>query len=309
MNSVYLIGRSGLLIHCVEKLLREQFKILGVISSDQKVKEYLIEKQIIHYASIEKALPVLKNNSFDYFLSIVSDNILHNGILTFPKKLAINYHNSLLPKYAGVHINSWVILNQETYHGVTWHVMNDKVDGGDILQQKMFLIDSNDTAATLSFKCFEAALKSFEEIIVMMKNDSFKRVKQNMSRRSYYPKNKVLPNNGLVDWSSKAEGIDKLVRALSVFDKEEQFETVKIVVGKEIYYLTEIEVQCSQSLDEPGTILEIYDDALLISTSSYDISIVKLETSDRQWLSIADLVAIEKLKKGQLLAEPVNNSV
>ena len=78
---------------------------------------------------------MLEKTSFDFLFSIVNSQILFPSLLKLPREFAINFHDALLPKYAGVHATSWAIFNQEKTHGITWHVMSEIVDSGDILKQ------------------------------------------------------------------------------------------------------------------------------------------------------------------------------
>ena len=34
----------------------------------------------------------------------------------------INFHDGPLPRYAGLYVTAWALMNRETSHGVTWHV-------------------------------------------------------------------------------------------------------------------------------------------------------------------------------------------
>lgn len=67
--------------------------------------------------------------------SIVNRHLIPNELIALPQHLAINYHEAPLPNYAGVHATSWAIMNREVKHGITWHVMTERVDAGDILKQ------------------------------------------------------------------------------------------------------------------------------------------------------------------------------
>jgi hypothetical protein len=56
-------------------------------------------------------------------------------------------------------------MGREKAFGVTWHVMSGLVDAGDILKQYPLDIADDDTALTLNAKCYEAAIRSFAELI------------------------------------------------------------------------------------------------------------------------------------------------
>ncbi|WP_274519224.1 formyltransferase family protein [Legionella worsleiensis] len=112
------------------------------------------------------------------------------------RHLAINFHNAPLPQYAGVHALSWAILNNEPEHGVTWHVMNERIDEGNILKQARFPIDVQETALSLSLKCYPHALSLFNELIEELQNTSITSIPQDITQSSFYSFKQKPPGKG-----------------------------------------------------------------------------------------------------------------
>jgi len=54
------------------------------------------------------------------------------------QKTYINVHGSLLPKYRGMHPTFWAIMNEEKELGVTFHLVDEYMDSGNILTQYSF---------------------------------------------------------------------------------------------------------------------------------------------------------------------------
>lgn len=75
--------------------------------------------------------------------------ILPPELLNIPKIAPLNVHHSLLPKYRGPSPAPTAILNGEKISGVTIIKMTEKVDAGDILAQKEYLLKSDETADSL----------------------------------------------------------------------------------------------------------------------------------------------------------------
>jgi len=96
--SSYIITETNLGTQCAEILLAEGHQAQGLISNNQEVIKWALEHNISYL-------------TLDYLFSIVNYQILSSQILESPRYFAINYHDSPLPKYAGVHVTSWVILN------------------------------------------------------------------------------------------------------------------------------------------------------------------------------------------------------
>ena len=53
------------------------------------------------------------------------------------------------------------LLAGESEHGVTWHLMTDAVDCGDVLAREAITIEDGETSLSLNTKCFEAGPNSF----------------------------------------------------------------------------------------------------------------------------------------------------
>ena len=86
------------------------------------------------------------------FLQMVPEFLLKK----FPKKM-VNIHPALLPKHGGkgmygIKVHEAVIASKETETGMTIHYVNKHYDEGEIILQKKTLIETNDTAETLSAK-------------------------------------------------------------------------------------------------------------------------------------------------------------
>src|SRR5258705_13354284 len=163
--SCVIIGSGTLPLACAEFLLRAEHEVCSIISSDGEVKNWAKENKIPHVEPCANLSDLVSQPPFDYLFSIVNEEILRKDVLKLPRKLSINYHDGPLPRYAGTHATSWALMNGETVHGITWHLMTDGVDAGDILKQQCVEIAENDTAFTLNTKCYEAAIRSFTQLI------------------------------------------------------------------------------------------------------------------------------------------------
>ena len=175
--------------------------------------------------------------------SIANPNIIPEWFFKKANKLAINYHDGPLPKYAGTNSTSWAILNGEETHGVTWHIINSKVDAGDILKQEIFYLDKNETSLSLNLKCFKVAINLFSELIYDIENNNIKKTSQNKLERTFFYKNKKPSNAGILDWSETFEDIYKLVRSSYHGNYPNKFVTAKILIDKTFYVVNEIKVE------------------------------------------------------------------
>ncbi len=77
---------------------------------------------------------------------VVAFRMLPEIVWNMPPMGTINVHGSLLPKYRGAAPINWAIINGEKETGVTTFKLKHEIDTGNILLQKSFVIDEEDTA-------------------------------------------------------------------------------------------------------------------------------------------------------------------
>jgi amino acid adenylation domain-containing protein len=301
--SCFMIGIESHLIQCAEILLKRGHKICGIITSEKSIKTWAEEKGIPNLAPGPDLAMTLDRQPFDYLFSITHLSIIPAEILALPRKGAVNFHNGPLPKYAGLNVTSWALLNQEKVHGITWHFMSVGVDEGDILKQPTIEIAEGDTALTLNVKCYEACIDSFGELVDELASRRIKSRKQNLSERTYFSKYKRPLAACTISWSEPAEKIAALVRALDFGPYSNPLGLPKIVIGNDVFFAPEIDVlgRCSQAA--AGTITAIDDDSMGVATANTEIALRKLVTITGQTFSIPAIVAKYGLRKGHSLSE------
>jgi len=78
----------------------------------------------------------LKN--LDFIVSYSAPSIFKDMLLKVPKYNCINLHCSLLPYYSGIMPSFWVLYFKELYTGSSVHLMDSKIDNGNlVLQEKI----------------------------------------------------------------------------------------------------------------------------------------------------------------------------
>jgi methionyl-tRNA formyltransferase len=78
-------------------------------------------------------------------------DVIHRNIIKIPKFGIINSHPGLLPKYRGVDVIPWAIMNEDEV-GVTVHFIDEGIDTGDIIYRKKIPINKKDTLESLKEK-------------------------------------------------------------------------------------------------------------------------------------------------------------
>jgi natural product biosynthesis luciferase-like monooxygenase protein len=180
-----------------------------VISRSASVREWAESAAIATRAALSGDVP-----ECDYLLSIANLRMLPSTLLSAPSIAAINFHDGPLPAYAGLNAPIWALLDGASEYGITWHLMVEEADAGDILEQELFELDPGETALSLNTRCFEAGLSSFSRLLSRFESRDRTGQPQDFARRTYYGLGVVPPYGGVIDPAGMAEAAARLVRAL-----------------------------------------------------------------------------------------------
>ena len=88
---------------------------------------------------------------------------------------AVNYHNSLLPKYRGLCATRWSIYHGEPQSGFTFHLMNSMIDDGHILIQGAVPLAPNANPLEVEFRKTLKAANYVENVIEMLRESDLGR--------------------------------------------------------------------------------------------------------------------------------------
>ncbi|CEK09599.1 formyltransferase family protein [Legionella hackeliae] len=292
-----LMGQDNLLIQCGNYLLENHHQIKWVISPVKSIQTWCEKNDIPWVTSLEQ-LPEDRENLVDYLFSIVNGVILKEPDLKIARFGTINYHDSILPKYAGVNATSWALIHGETTHGITWHMVNDGIDEGDIVYQSTFQLSKNETALTLNLRCFDEATNGFVDIIEKIQSSSLIKKKQNTEIRSYFGLTHPLPDLGFINWeTATAQQIDWFCRALNFGNYSNNLGTLKLYLKEDYLIVLDVEKSTARSTSsQGGVILAIDGNGLLISTRGEPVLLKKLITPEGKQITADGLIQYYGLK-------------
>tara|TARA_B110000211_G_C14069601_1_gene549328 strand:+ start:411 stop:1202 length:792 start_codon:yes stop_codon:yes gene_type:complete len=152
------------------------------------------------------------NNNKKKISLLITNHILKKKLINKKNHLFINKHSSLLPSYKGLMPYLWTTIDNEE-NGITFHLVNEKIDSGKIIFQKKINIKFNSMIEFYIdiFNIFPVyflkALKNLEKkkFIKSKKKKSYKSIP---TRKDY---NNFLKKKGKVILFSDLLKIGKLV--------------------------------------------------------------------------------------------------
>lgn len=166
-DHVVVIGSGALPARCIRHLLDAGVRVDLVIEPelDQfSTLEHLARQRNLRYRS-EPAVGIterITSLSGSRFILSANNNYLFPQAVTEARGTRIvNFHGGLLPGYAGRNTATWVVFNNETRHGATWHLVDLGVDTGPILARGEFPLAATATAGRLMTQAMAIGFELF----------------------------------------------------------------------------------------------------------------------------------------------------
>jgi len=283
-----ILGDESLTQYCAETLLSQGHKLSVLVTGNPDLVAWAQSHNIRVEPYGSNLAERLKDVSVDWLFSIANLNILPSAVLALARKGAVNFHDGPLPRRAGLNAPLWAKIEGETQHAITWHLIDDGVDTGDILVQRALDITPDDTALTLNTKCYETGLTSFSEVLAEIGNDLPNRRAQDAGQRSYHALSDRPEANGLIRLDRPADDTMRLIRALDHGSYWNPLCTPKIKVGDAIFNIGTAEKIASNA--PPGTVIDVGEASLTVAVADAALLLTHLKDLHGNHVTPADHV-------------------
>ncbi len=287
-----VLGNGTVAVECCRHLLKEGESI-GFVVGDARddgendwqlsLKQFAESEGLRFYQpgriNEEKWYEFFEREAPDYLLSFQYRRIIKRRIIESAKKLAANLHFAPLPKYRGMYPIAWALLNGERQFGVTIHTIAPGVDSGEIISQRMFPIEEEDTARKLYFKCIEKGVELFKETWPKMKSMAFELTPQNPKEVIYYPKDSIDFSKNRVRWEDSCEKVFDFIRAYifvpfqlpATMHKGEELKIAKVRRG------------AAEERGKAGEVLEISEEGVEVACGSGSVIVALTDKVDENF--------------------------
>lgn len=218
MRRIVVLAYSHVGYECLRYLLDQKENIVAVFT--HQLDEYIwfgfcsdlaCSYSIPFYYDLSEDL--MRSLKPDLIFSFYYRKMIPVPILNLAPLGAYNIHGSLLPKYRGRCPVNWALIHGEKETGATLHVMIDKPDAGDIIDQEPFPIALGDDAGVVSQKMAQASVTLLKRQLKNLKDGTALR-KPNLLHKGHYFGGRK-PEDGRIDWTQSSWQIYNLIRALS----------------------------------------------------------------------------------------------
>ncbi len=310
---IVFMGTPEFAVPSLEALLRSPHEVVGVVTQPDRPKgrgQALAAspiKQVCQRAKLPFLQPTkMKDPGFlqalqawkpDLIAVAAFGRILPPAILSLPPKGCLNVHGSLLPKYRGAGPIQWAIINGEQETGITTMLMDEGMDTGAMLLQESVPIGPEETAGTLSVTLADVGGRLLIDTIRRMEEGSLSPRPQDHAQATMAPLLKK--EDGLIDWTIPAKKVANRVRGLTpwpgayTFAGEERWTLRRVTVAEE--------PPAPTLGNEPGTVIELGKQRLLVATGDGLLEILELQPANTRQMTAAQYLAGHRLPPGLVL--------
>jgi len=277
MKKIVVIGNGKMAIECLEIMKAYRSAHVLLVIADPKDMTLMFLKQYCKREGLElelsnnvNSLNIVKKIEKikpEIIFNINSFQIIRKKLIEIPSDGIINFHNGPLPKYRGVNVCSWAILNGEKIYGVSWHYVEEAIDSGDIVAQKFFSLSGDETACSLILKCVDEGVLLFKEFFSLLLEEKVTAVSQDSSNSSHY-KRRDIPHAGILNYEWNFGKFDSFIRGLDFHPIPNDFVYPKSFVKAKAFYVRKI-VKSSKDVSEIRKCGQIVD----ISETGIDVEI------------------------------------
>ncbi|MBW7942334.1 MAG: hypothetical protein H3C64_08040 [Candidatus Kuenenia stuttgartiensis] len=185
MKSIAFLGAKTIGLECLKILLEKReegdYSIDAVFTNLNRNTE--VNMQLLALAKendlnvYEEINELLDLDKFDVIISVQYHEILKKEHIS-RAGLAINLHMAPLPEYRGCNQFSYAIINGAKVFGTTLHVIDERIDNGDIIAEYRFDIPENCFVDELYEETMNHSLALFQENIVRIVKGDYVRIPQ-----------------------------------------------------------------------------------------------------------------------------------
>jgi natural product biosynthesis luciferase-like monooxygenase protein len=268
-TSAVFVGDGSLLVQCAEAFRQAGHQVLAVVSASAANLDWARAQGARAVRMEGDWQGELDTLEFDYLFSVANLRMLPPAALARARRLAINFHDALLPRYAGLNATCWALMAGEPVHGITWHEMTERADAGRIVRQLSFEVSPQETALSLNAKCYEAGLASFTRIAQDLARGELALSPQ-QGERSYFGRHRRPAALATLDFTRPAAELAALVRALDFGQYANPLARAKVLAGDRLLLVRAATVE-GRSGAAPGTVLGAEGDTLRVAAADADL--------------------------------------
>jgi methionyl-tRNA formyltransferase len=306
------MGTPEFAVTCLQSMISDpHYEIVGVLSQPDRpagrkltltaspVKKFALQNnlQILTPESLKKQPEVIEQIATwkaDIGVVVAFGQILQESFMNSFPLGCVNVHASLLPKWRGAAPIQRAIQNGDVETGVCLQKMVKKLDAGDVFGYRKFTLDQKINSLELHDQLAKLACELLHVELMDYARGNLVPMPQNEELVTYA--HKIEKSESAILWKELgALQIHNKIRAFAwgpgayCFDRGERLKMIKSQI-----------VDLTSKSAQPGEIVEVRDNSILIQARVGVLEIVELQPESRARMSASDYLKSRKLQKGEL---------
>ena len=248
-------------------------------TTDDTLKQYCSKYNIeyLHLANINSVEFINQAKSFDcdLFVSMSFNQIFRKSTFSLPPLGTINCHAGKLPFYRGRNILNWALINDENEFGITVHFVDEGIDTGDIVLQRIFPISDSDDYNILLDRAYDECAKILYDALILIQEGNVIRINQSSIHPVGFYCGMRSVGDEVINWNQPSRQVFNFIRALCkpgpVAKTFSNGQLVRINKAKIIK-------DAPKYINTPGQLLAKTKEGFLVKTQDSFIEIFEIET-------------------------------
>jgi len=310
---IVFIGTGDIGLPSLEALLHSgEHKVVAVVTQPDKPvgRSQTLTPPRVKTLALEHGLPVLQPKRIrdhvaelaalaaDVFVVVAYGQILSKAVLETPKVACLNIHASLLPRHRGASPIQAAIREGDAETGITIMWMDEGLDTGDILLQRLLPIASDETGGSLHDRLAMQAPECLEEALRLLARGQPPRVPQNNVQATLTKK--LEREHGKLDWDRSAVELERMIRAYHPWPGTYTFVTSADSKQLQLKVHRAAIVDHAESCPTGGTVIEA-GQRLLVACGSGVLELLEVQLEGRKRMSARDFLRGHPLEVGMRL--------
>jgi len=298
--SIIFMGTPDFAVKSLDAIIRNNYNVKAVITAPDKkagrgkkinsseVKKYALEKNLKllqpHNLKDENFITELKSTKADLFV-VVAFRMLPKIVWEIPQFGTINLHASLLPQLRGAAPIHWAIIRGLQSTGVSTFFINEKIDYGNIIEQREVEIGDTENTGNLYQRLKEIGSELILTTLKQIISGKLKTQKQIESKKLLKAP-KLVKENTRINWNQSGLEIFNFIRGLSphpaAWTKSEK--TNKTFKLYNVIYFKE------KKSDKLNGIININDNLMKISVNDGYLKVLELQIEGKKKMSVQEFI-------------------
>lgn len=309
---IIFMGTPEFAVPSLDSLLHSEHEVVAVVTQPDRPKgrgQAVVASPIKQLAE-SKGIPIFQPEKMkspellqalaawrpDVIAVTAFGRILPKSILDLPPGGCVNVHGSLLPRYRGAAPIQWSLINGDLETGITTMLMDEGMDTGAILLQRVVPIEPEDTVTELGNRLAKVGGDLLVETLKGLSDKTVVPQEQDHKKATNAPL--LLKADGLIDWTRPARNTVNRIRGLSPWPGCYTF-----LQGQRLVIWKAKEEVCKQNAKhDPGTVLEVNKHEIRVQTGDGVLRVIEVQPANKRRMTVEQFLQGRVLQSGEVLA-------